>query len=391
MPQKNASRRKFVKTMGISATAGLLAGCTGGGGGGSGGDGSDESGGSGTASPTTAQQSESQDTYTLNLAESATKESAHYRGTELLAETIQENSDGRIQVDVICCQNAGGPPEITRSVNSGTLDMGVSAVNNLANLTPAWLFVQLPYLWADHENLYGFWSENYGDSGRADVIEQVHERAYQDLQNVEILDYWGSNGGSMRHMHFSDDSTPTVPGDLSGEKIRVTESPIEGSTVSNWNASATPVAWSETTSAMQQGVVSGIHIHYWWLHASGMFEEINYTVETQTQDSPAILHINSDSWAQLPSDLQEVVTSSVAEVTPQQIQMDLEQGAEAKRMIQEERSDIEVYSPTTSELEEWQQITAPVYDEWIGQTGVPQEYVENALEFQSHTVPGVDL
>jgi TRAP-type C4-dicarboxylate transport system substrate-binding protein len=142
---------------------------------------------------------------------------------------------------------------------------------------------------------------------------------------------------------------------------------------------------------MQQGVVQGIHIHYWWLYASGMFEEINYTVETQTQDSPAILHINSDSWGRLPSDLQEVVTSSVAEVTPQQIEMDLEQGAEAKRMIQEENSEIEIYSPTDSELEEWQQVTEPTYDEWLGEDGVPEEFVTSALEFQDHDVPGVEL
>jgi TRAP-type C4-dicarboxylate transport system substrate-binding protein len=383
MVDSSISRRKVLQTVGGSVSVGALAGCAGGGGGGSEGDGGEMT--------TTAQASQDQDSYTLNLAESATQESAHYRGTELLAETIEENSDGRISVDVVCCQNAGGPPEITSSVNSGTLDMGVSAVNNLANLTDAWLFVQLPYLWSDHENLYGFWSENYGDGGRGEVVERVHEAVYEDLPNIEILDYWGSNGGSMRHMHFSDDSTPVVPTDGSGQGIRVTESPIEGSTVGNWNFSSTPVAWSETTSAMQQGVVQGIHIHYWWLYASGMFEEINYTVETQTQDSPAILHINSDSWGQLPSDLQEVVTSSVAEVTPQQIEMDLEQGAEAKRMIQEENSEIEIYSPTDSELEEWQQVTEPTYDEWLGEDGVPEEFVTSALEFQDHDVPGVEL
>lgn len=364
MAESNISRRKVLQTVGVSASIGSIAGCS-------------------------SQQENS--TYSLNLAESATKESAHFKGSELLADTIEERSNGRIEMNVVCCQNAGGPPEITSSVNSGSLDMGVSAVNNLANLTPAWLFVQLPYLWADHENLYNFWSENYGDSENGDIVQQVHERAYQDLPNIEILDYWGSNGGSMRHMHFSDDTQLSVPSEGGGQEIRVTESPIEGSTVGNWNFSSTPVAWSETTSAMQQGVVQGIHIHYWWLYASGMFEEINYTVETQTQDSPAILHMNTESWDQLPGDLQDVVTESVAEVTPQQIEMDLEQGQQAKQMIREENSDIEIYSPTDNELTEWQQIAEPTYNEWLGETGVPREYVENALTFQDHTVPGVNL
>ena len=376
MAHNSLNRRKVLQTVGGSASIALLAGCA-------------NSGGSGSG--TTAQQNAEQDTYSLTLAESATRESAHYEGTQLLKEAIEERSDGRIEVDVICCQNAGGPPEIASSVNSGSLDMGVAAVNNLANITPAWLFVQLPYLWADHESLYGFWSENYGDDSRSDIVEQVNQRAYQDLENIEILDYWGSNGGSMRHMNFSDDSAPTVPSESSEKKIRVTESPIEGSTVDNWDYSATPVAWSETTSAMQQGVVQGLHIHYWWLYASGMFEEINYTVETQTQDSPSILHINSDSWSQLPEDLQSVVTESVAEVTPQQIEADLGKGVEAKQLIQEENPDIEIYSPTDSELSEWQQVAEPTYDEWLGETGVPQEYVENALSYQDHSISGVDF
>jgi TRAP-type C4-dicarboxylate transport system substrate-binding protein len=395
------SRRNVLKAIAGTGTVGMLAGCAGGGGGGSGdgssgdggGDGSSDGGdgSSGGGGTTTSGGSEEQDTYTLKMAESATQANPHYKGSKMLAETVNEKSDGRIQLDVICCGKAGGPPQITKSINSGTLDMGVSAVNNLAGLTDAWLFIQLPYLWKDHENLYDFWSEAYGPGGQGEIVSEINQKAKENLPNVNILEYWGSGGGSMRHMHFSNDSKPKVPSDADGEKIRVTESPVEKTTVSEWGFSPTPIAWTETTPAMKQGVIQGIHLHWWWLHNSGMYEQINYSVKTYTQDSPSILQINNESWNSLPSDLQDVMMESVKEVTPKQIETDMGSGQEARKMVEEKNSDIEIYEPTDSELAKWQEVTSPAYDEWIGKSGVKREYIETALNFQDHSVPGIDL
>ncbi|MFC7157193.1 TRAP transporter substrate-binding protein [Halomarina halobia] len=321
---------------------------------------------------------------TLKFALSGNQQSAHYKGAELLAETVNEKSDGRLQLDVICCQKAGGPPEIAKSVQQGTLDMGLSAVNNLAGLTSAWLFVQLPYLWKDHRNLYSFFNE-------ADVVKQINENAYENLNNIRIKAYWGSNGGSMRHLHLTSNAGLKVPSDASGQKIRVTESPIEKSTVGAWGFSPSPVAWSETVPAMKQGVVDGIHIHYWWLYDSGMYKQIQYTVETATQDSPAVLYVNRGTWDGLSEDLRNVLDESLDEVTPKQIEMDLKQGKTGKQRIKEEHPDIEIYQPSDNEMEEWQRVTSGVYEEWLGKKGVEEEVVKKALEFQDYTPPGVNL
>lgn len=363
------SRRDVLKTMGAAGTLAFLAGCVG-----DGGDGGSTDGGE-----------DEQDTYTLKLAEAANEANAHFKGSERLAELAEEKSDGRLDIDVICCQQAGGPPQITQKVQEGTLDLGLSAVNNLAGLTPAWNFVQLPYLWEDHEGLYGFVNE-------ADIMEQVNEKAYENLDNILINSYWGSGGGSFRHLHFSSDSTPKVPSDAQGEKIRVTESPVERANVGEWGYSPTPVAWSETVPAMKQGTVAGIHIHWWWLWDSGMWEQINYTVKTETQDSPAILHSNRETWNQLPSDLQDVLTEAIEEAGEYQRQQDLDQGSVAEQNIKDEKGDdIEIYEPTDDEIEEWRSITGPVYDEWVGKEGVPEDVVKAALDFQDYSVPGVDL
>jgi len=367
----------MLKSIAGASTASMLAGCTGDGDGG--GDGGD---GGGTVEDS---GDDEQDTYTLKLAESANEANAHYKGSVKLAELAEEKSDGRIQIDVICCQQAGGPPEITESVQEGTLDMGLSAVNNLAGLTPAWNFVQLPYLWKDHEGLYGFFNE-------AGIIEDINAKAQENLDSIKINSYWGSGGGSFRHLHFSNDSTPKVTDDSDGEKVRVTESPVERANVGEWGFSPTPVAWSETVPAMKQGTVAGIHIHWWWLWDSGMWEQINYTVKTATQDSPAILHTNQETWDNLPSNLQDVLTEAINEAGEFQRQQDLEQGDIAEENIKDEKGDnIEIYEPTDSEFEQWRQITGPVYEEWLGEEGVKEEWVKAALEYQDYSVPGVDL
>jgi TRAP-type C4-dicarboxylate transport system substrate-binding protein len=89
--------------------------------------------------------------------------------------------------------------------------------------------------------------------------------------------------------------------------------------------------------------------------------------------------------------MQDVLTESVAEVTPKQIETDIQTGKDAKQMALEENPDIEVYEPTESEKAQWQEVTNPSYDEWIGKEGVKREYIETALNFQDHSVPGIDL
>lgn len=320
----------------------------------------------------------------LTFALSGNKESAHYEGAQMLADAVESKSDGELTLDIIGSQQAGGPPEITQSVQSGTLDMGLSAVNNLAGLTSAWLFSQLPYLWETHENMYDFFNN-------ADVIEDVNSRAYEDLTNIEAHAYWGSNGGSKRHVHYTSDTGARVPSDNENQRLRVTESPIEGATIDQWGLSPSPIAWSETVSAMKQGTVSGIHIHYWWLYNSSMYEQIEYTVETATQDSPAVVHSNRSSLDRLTDTQRSALDEAISEVTPKQIQLDLDQGQEAKDLIQENNSDIDIYQPTDSELAEWQDAASPVYDEWVGQEGVEENVISEVLSFQDYEPQGVSL
>lgn len=373
--ERCTDRRTALEGIAAVGGAGLtgLAGCVSlGGSGGSSGESSNTSGGPGSSSEET----------TLKLAYSANQRNALHKGAEMLAETVEEKSDGRLKLDLICCQKAGGPPQIMKSTQQGTMDMGFGAVNNLAGLTNAWNFCQLPYLWKDHQSMYDFWNE-------ADVIAEVNAKAKETLDNVLIKSYFGSGGGSFRHLHVSSDSRFEVPSGTNNQKMRVTESPVEKATVGNWGFSPSPIAWSETVSAMKQGIVEGIHIHYWWLFESGMYQSINYTVETFTQDSPSLVYINKNAYNRLPSDLQEILDESIEEVTPKQLELDIEQGKTGKREIEE--SGVEIYSPTKSELRQWQMAASETYDEMMGTKGIDEKFVKAALDFQNYSPPGVDL
>lgn len=321
---------------------------------------------------------------TIILGYSGQEGSPQDEGARLLRDTIQEKSDGDIEVNVNCCQQVGGPVEVLESTQQQTLDMGISAVNNITEFSRAWLFTQLPYLWEEHKNMYNFFNE-------ADVMDDVNEKAHEDISNINILGYMGSNGGSLRHLHFTNDSTPKVPSDAQGEEVRVTESPIERTTVNEWGFNATQISWEETISAMREGVVDGIHLHYGWFYDDGVYELANYSVETFTQDSPCAIYVNSGKWESLPSDHTEVIQESLDEVIPQQIEIDLEHGEKRKEDALNENSNLTIHETTDDELKEWMEVTEPVYDQWVGEEGVSEEVVKAALDFQDYEVPGVDL
>lgn len=321
---------------------------------------------------------------TLVLGYSGQEGSPQDEGARMLRDAIQEKSDDDIKVNVNCCQQVGGPVEVLESTQQQTLDMGISAVNNLTEFSRAWLFTQLPYLWEEHENMYNFFNE-------AKEMEQVNEKAHDDISNIEILGYMGSNGGSLRHLHFTNDSTPKVPSDANGEEIRVTESPIERTTVNEWGFNATQISWEETMSAMREGVVDGIHLHYGWFYDDGVYDIANYSVETFTQDSPCAIYINNDTWESLPDDQTDMIQESLNEVIPEQIEIDLGHGESSKSDSVDENDGLTIHETTDEELKEWMEVTEPVYDEWVGQEGVREDIVKAALDFQDYSPPGVDL
>ncbi|UQG71368.1 TRAP transporter substrate-binding protein DctP [Marinobacter sp. M1C] len=102
--------------------------------------------------------------------------------------------------------------------------------------------LDLPYVFENHEHAYAFLDSEYG--------EQLAQLAEEGM-NVKFL-AWMENG----FRHNTNSVRPIEkPSDLEGINHRTQESRVQVDTWQALGANATPMAWTEVYTALQQGVM----------------------------------------------------------------------------------------------------------------------------------------
>lgn len=375
---KGVSRRQTLKRIGIGGTGALvgLAGCTGQDGDGGGDGDSGDSGGStdGDVTTTMSQKTEEPDEYTLQLAHTANQNNPLFPAYDRLGNLANQKSDGRLNVQVYCCGKLAGDVGIAEALQTETIDIGSVASNNLAGLTDAFKFGDLPYIWKSLESSREVWD--------GDIGEQQAQRAQEDL-GLKPLAYMNTGGGFRKFA--TTNKKVKVPADSEGIKVRVTQTPVEQALVESWGANPTPIAWAETYQALQDGVVNGEHLHFVWLYFANHYEPMNYIVETDAMANVHVTLMNENSWNQLPEDLQDVLMEAAQEAEEYNNSLDAQAGANAAQQMED--SGIEIYTPSDEEFQQWKELGVEIWPEFIGDDGISRQLVQDVLDAQNYSVP----
>jgi TRAP-type C4-dicarboxylate transport system substrate-binding protein len=102
-------------------------------------------------------------------------------------------------------------------------------------------------------------------------------------------------------------------GDLKGLKIRIPKNPVMEAM---WNAlgvSPYPVDWSETFTAVQQGVVDAFDSPLDVVLRMGFYQYIKYVVETHYSPQAAVLIVNSNWFNGLSKADQDLIKKAAAD------------------------------------------------------------------------------
>ena len=108
--------------------------------------------------------------------------------------------------------------------------------------------------------------------------------------------------------------------DIKGLKMRVPEISLYVDTWTYLGANATTTPWSEVYTAMQQGVVDGLEVDPAGLTDSNLQEVVKYMSMTNHMGVVHILCMNSDNWAKIPADLQEIFLETASEIVDWQLE-----------------------------------------------------------------------
>lgn len=212
-------------------------------------------------------------------------------GMVYMGERLREKSGGSMRVDIYPSQQLGSERELVELLQIGSVGMAKVSAAVLESFVPTFSVFGIPYLFVDQPH-----------RDRV-LLGDVGKDLLQSTQRARIRGVTWYDSGTRS---FYTKTRPVHgPEDLAGLKIRVQESPTAVRMVQVLGGSATPIAWGELYTALQQGVVDGAENNPPSFFLSRHYEVCKYYTLDEHTTVPDVLLINNDLWASLSPQQQQ--------------------------------------------------------------------------------------
>lgn len=196
---------------------------------------------------------------TMRLAWAGSEEAPYAVGANRFKELIEQYSNGEIEVKLFCCFKMGGEQEMFKKLQLGTLDGTIIAQNNAGPFFPLIDLFVLPYVFQSYDHAIKVVD---GPVGQKIAEKMLADTGVHLISFVEI---------SFRNIYNSKRPINAI-GDVAGLRYRVPKNKVMIDTYKAFGAEPTPIAWSDTFTATQTGVVDGGDSGVYWLKAAKFYE-----------------------------------------------------------------------------------------------------------------------
>lgn len=212
---------------------------------------------------------------------------------------VAEKSGGKLAVQIFPDGQLGGEREVIELLQIGSLAMTKVSAAVLANFAPAYEVLGAPYLFRDKEHLFRVLEGSIG----------------QQLLNSS-REYWLKglcfyDAGS--RSFYTVNQPVRTPEDLTGLKIRTMNHQMSVEMVNRLGGSATPMAYGELYTALQQGVVDGAENNPPSYVSSNHFEVAKYYSLDEHTLIPDVLIASTKFWDRLSPEEQQWVQEAATE------------------------------------------------------------------------------
>lgn len=267
-------------------------------------------------------------------------------------EKLEELSDGVIDVQVFPNLQLGNNRDIMEGVQLGTIAQCESSLAPFASFNSSFYAFNLPYLFPNRDVAYAFLDGETATEMKDSVIKD----------GFKILEYF-ENGfrqttNSVRAVH--------TPDDLKGLKIRTMENPVHMETYNVMGALATPMAFGELYTALQQGTVDGQENPYANINSNKLYEAQKYISDTSVFYDVTGFFINPDLFSSLSDDLQSNIKEAAEYGKKINREESIKQDEEYKEFL---KTKLEFTELTDAERQQFIDATKPVYEKFRDEIG----------------------
>ena len=229
--------------------------------------------------------------HTLDTQHSVHKAMVHF------GERLSELSNGAMDVKIYPSSQLGTEREMIELLQIGSLSMTKVSASPLEGFVPAMKIFSIPYIFRDNDHFWKVLNSEVGQ-GLLTVVEPFR---------LKGLAYYDAGSRSF----YTNNKPVRTPADLAGMKIRVLNSPTAVRTVRELGGAATPVAWGELYTALQQGVVDGAENNPPSYYLSRHYEIARYYSLDEHTSVPDVMLMSLRVWENLTDQQQEWVDKAM--------------------------------------------------------------------------------
>jgi tripartite ATP-independent transporter DctP family solute receptor len=238
--------------------------------------------------------------FDLVEAHTTTPDHPYTLGMVRFAQLVRERSHGRINITVHHSRQLGDERQVVEGLQLGTIHLTVTSTGPLGGFVPAINVLDLPFLFRDAAHAHAVLDGEIGQS----LL-----RRFTDV-GITGLAFW-ENG----FRHITSSKKPVRgPEDLKHLKVRVMENKVHQAAFRQLGADATPMAWGEVFTSLQQGLLDAQENPIPIIATFKLYEVQKYLSLTGHVYSPAPLLLSRKTWDRLPPELQRVMRDTAAEV-----------------------------------------------------------------------------
>ena len=283
---------------------------------------------------------------TLILAENQVDDYPTSIGDYEFARLIEEKTNGRYKVDVYTGGQLGDEKSVIELMQVGAIELARVNASPLMEFSGDLGVLSLPYLFSSDEHK---WDVLNGEIGR-ELLDNLSE------SNRQGLAFYDSGS---RHFYNSIREVKT-PEDLNGLKIRVQQSSMNMDMVEAFDASATPMAYSEVYSAMQTGVIDGAENNLPSYYTTNHYEVAKFLTLDAHSGVPEVLTASKALWDDLSEEDRAIFIEAALE--SQEVQRKAWAELEEKAI-----KEITAQGNTVTEITDiaaWQKRVEPLYEKY---------------------------
>ncbi|WDP88296.1 MAG: TRAP transporter substrate-binding protein [Desulfobacter sp.] len=218
------------------------------------------------------------------------------------AEILEKKAAGKVKFGFFPNGQLGSEQDTVNDCAMGTLDFSVLAINNLTPFSPTVGVLTLPYVIQGIDDAVKLTQGAMG--------EELTQNTLRDA-GVRIV-AWTYSG--FRVLTNSKRPVKTLA-DLKGLVIRVPKNAIMIDSYKSWGINPTPMAWSETFTALQQKVVDGQDNPFITVNAMKFYEIQKYVTTIRYLFSLEPIIMSEELFQSQSPEMQKMILEAGKEAT----------------------------------------------------------------------------